>query len=43
MVSITEETCSAFGGLEFGDEVVLVNGDGVPEVRSESDVEGLVD
>lgn len=43
VVAVAEEACLSFGGLEFWDEVVLVNGDGVPKVRSESGVEGLVD
>lgn len=43
VVAVAEEGCSSFGGLEFRNEVVLENGDGVPEVRDESGVEGLVD
>lgn len=43
MVTVTEETCTRLGGLEFGDEVVVEDGDGVPEMRGEGGEEGFVD
>jgi hypothetical protein len=40
---ISEKTSTTLWGSEFGDGVVWVDGDGVPEVWGEGGVEGFVD
>lgn len=43
MMSVAEESSASFEGSEFGGGIVSMDGNGVPEVRSEGVEEGFVD